>query len=86
MKMKKLVFHIGRPKTASTFLQKRINSALGCEYIGVNYTRDKHNFEVKKRDENYKKIFKYLEEIYTVVLEILLKTCIQKLAILLKKS
>lgn len=63
--MKKLVFHIGRPKTASTFLQKRVKSALGCEYIGINYTKDNHNFRVKDLDKNYKKIFKvFRRDIY----------------------
>ncbi len=63
--MKKLIFHIGRPKTASTFLQNCVNSIINCEYIGVNYKKNKYNKRVKDLDENYRAIFKpFRRDIY----------------------
>ena len=54
---KKLVFHIGKPKIGTTFLQKRIHNVPGCMYLGVKYRQDKIYGEVKTNELNNKKMF-----------------------------
>ena len=55
--MKKLVFHVGRPKTGTTFLQKRIQTVPNCLYLGAKYNKDKMRGEVKSDELNHSQIF-----------------------------